>query len=237
MASASSDQLDLMLKFNEKCQEFLSQTEELVHGKDPVSVEEVGKVKDEVTEAKLVKAQTTFPTTTQVKCKVFAKVTEVGGEDDAVTSLQSRWVSGCIVCGHKVEDGHTTYICFIPEDYHRKTINRTQGFRHEDVRLTPGQTLKVASPDARLPGASRTMKEFMDVRHDAIKNGYCPKTWPFGILLWQLRQCTEIAEDLNRQLYQSVCQTVVDTILRNKLQKGVDGDLVGFLLNCRRGCH
>ena len=77
------------------------------------------------------------------------------------------------------------------------------------------------------------MKEFMDVRHDAIKNGYCPKTWPFGILLWQLRQCTEIAEDLNRQLYHSVCQTVVDSILRNKLQKGVDGDLVGFLLNCR----
>ena len=26
---------------------------------------------------------------------------------------------------------------------------------------------------------------------------------------------------------------MVDSILRNKLQKGVDGDLVGFLLNCR----
>ena len=55
-----------------------------------------------------------------------------------------------------------------------------------------------------------------------------------NVLLWQLRQCTKVAEDLNRELYYTVSNTVPDALLRNKLQKDADGDLVTFLLNCRQ---
>ena len=235
MASASKAQLERMAAFNAQSRKFLSQavkeaeaTERILeYGSETIS-ETDG---DEVAQAKLAKAQADLPPGTTVDCKILERSqSEAGNEGEG---LRSRWVSGCIVCEVKLENGHVQYLCFIPEDYSGKKVNRTQSFDHQDVRLKAGKTLKIASPDARLLGTKASIQQYIDVRNDAIANGYCVETWPLGILLWQLRQCSETAEDLNRQLYHPIVSTVADSFLRMKLQDGTDGDLVSFFLKCR----
>ena len=152
MASASKAQLERMAAFNAQSRKFLSQavkeaeaTERILeYGSETIS-ETDG---DEVAQAKLAKAQADLPPGTTVDCKILERSqSEAGNEGEG---LRSRWISGCIVCEVKLENGHVQYLCFIPEDYSGKKVNRTQSFDHQDVRLKAGKTLKIAGRTRRL---------------------------------------------------------------------------------------
>ena len=164
-------------------------------------------------------------------CLVYGTQLDPDIEDGE--TLESRWISDCQVNLISLDPAtnKVSYYCFLAEDFNGKKAAHTQKFTTEHVRLRVGQTSRVASPEKR-PVSSSYLDAFIKVAEDAIANGYDVDLWPLGILLWQLRQCTAVAQDLNRTLYPTILATITDETVRLKMQEGTDGDCVSLMLKC-----
>ena len=89
-----------------------------------------------------------------------------------------------------------------------------------------------AASAAAQEDAGSTIRGFLNSQSDAILNGYKPEDWPLGIMIWQLRQCTKLAVDLNTSLYEHVKNSIADKQLLESVQE--EGNLVRLLLNLRK---
>ena len=148
-----------------------------------------------------------------------------------------RWVPA-VVCQFDASKGDFRYICHIPDDYDGKPARRSQVFMADDVKKVAGYTYGIEQSPARSKDEAEqgnegsVIQEFLNSQSDAIQNGYKPDEWPVGIMIWQLRQCTKLAIDLNTSLYEHVKNSITDKQLLESVHE--EGNLIRLLLNLRK---
>ena len=164
----------------------------------------------------------------------YGKNTEVEADLAMGKGGTTKWVEGQIVDHFTDTSGHLGYIVYLPRDDKGKLLHSSRKFTPEYVRriYEPPQTGKSIKFADGSP-VKGTAVGFLASAKNAIEHGY-DVTWPIGIVIWNLHQCTKAAQDLATAMYSTVLQTISDVKLREDVSQGIQGNLITLLLALRR---